>query len=233
MMTAAFAGFPKEMFSFLSDLSAHNDREWFQANKPRYEAHVVAPVLRFIEAVGIHVLPDISDAFLAEPKRSGGSMFRIYRDTRFARDKRPYKENVGCHFRHVTAKDAHAPAFYVHLAPDEVFFGAGSWKPDSAALGKIRTAIAEQPKRWASVKAGSVWNGYFDGLEGDRLQRPPKGFDKDHPHIDDLKMKGFFLLRQVNPERALKKGFVDEVGEAFGKAGPLVRFITEALELAY
>ncbi len=133
------------MFNFLADLGSNNNREWFNNNKDRYENFVVEPVTRFIEAVG-EFLPTISDAYVADTRRNGGSMFRIYRDTRFSRDKRPYKENVGCQFRHTAGKNAHAPGFYVHLAPAEVFIGGGIWKPDTNSLDKIRNHIAENPE---------------------------------------------------------------------------------------
>lgn len=126
-MNTTFSGFPEEMFSFLTDLGNNNNREWFSNNKERYENFVVEPVTRFIVAVG-QFLPAISDVYIADTRRNGGSMFRIYRDTRFSKDKRPYKENVGCQFRHSAGKNVHAPCFYVHLAPAEVFIGGGIWK---------------------------------------------------------------------------------------------------------
>ena len=112
-MAQSFRGFPKELFAFLEELARNNHREWFQANKRRYDADVVEPVLRFIEAVGLEVLPRVSQSFVADPRKNGGSMFRISRDTRFSHDKRPYKENVGCQFRHALGRDVHAPGFYV------------------------------------------------------------------------------------------------------------------------
>ncbi|WP_434111361.1 TIGR02453 family protein [Methylocaldum sp. GT1TLB] len=111
-----FVGFPEDLFRFLEELSMNNNREWFTANKRRYQTSVVAPVSDFIQAMGER-LNRISPHFTADPRPNGGSMFRIYRDTRFSHDKRPYKENVGCHFRHVTGKSAHALGFYLHLQP--------------------------------------------------------------------------------------------------------------------
>ena len=143
MSKSTFPGFPLEMLRFLNELSAHNNRSWFQANKSRYEEHLLEPSLAFIAAM-VDPLAKISPHFRAVPKRMGGSLMRIYRDVRFAKDKRPYKTNVGIQFRHETGKDVHAPGFYFHIDPDEVFVGAGIWHPDSKTLGKIRKAIEQQ-----------------------------------------------------------------------------------------
>ena len=113
----AFDGFPKDFFAFFRELKAHNERPWFEANKQRFRDSVQAPMSEFIAAMAPR-LTKISKNFVADPKPNGGSMFRIYRDVRFAKDKRPYKEHAACHFRHAAGKDVHAPGFYMH-------FGAG------------------------------------------------------------------------------------------------------------
>ena len=231
-MKKTFPGFPKELFKFLSDLSKNNNREWFNANKERYRSNVVAPVCEFITAVQ-PALHKISEYYVADPRPHGGSMFRIYKDTRFSKDKRPYKDHVGCHFRHIVGKDAHAPGFYMHLAPDEVFFGAGIWKAPNPELHKIRTAIVRNPEQWKKVIKNRSMVKRFGGVDGEGLKRPPKGFDPDHIHVQDLKRKTFFVLQTVKPSSALKPEFIKEVGKAFSTAGPLVKFITEALGFSY
>ena len=121
------------LFEFLSDLKSNNDRSWFNANKQRYVESVQAPMLEFISEFAIP-LAQISPHFRADPRPNGGSLFRIYRDTRFSKDKSPYKTNVGAHFRHESYKDAHAPGFYLHLEPEACFAGLGIWRPDSKSL---------------------------------------------------------------------------------------------------
>ena len=229
-MNTTFSGFPEEMFSFLTDLGNNNNREWFSNNKERYENFVVEPVTRFIVAVG-QFLPAISDVYIADTRRNGGSMFRIYRDTRFSKDKRPYKENVGCQFRHSAGKNVHAPCFYVHLAPAEVFIGGGIWKPDNNALDKIRNRIAENPKQWSRVIKNPAFSNYFGKLQGESLKRPPRGFGPGNPNIDDLKRKSFIASRHVKPQSALTPAFIKEVEKAFTTAMPLMHFITSALEI--
>src|SRR5919108_6356028 len=142
--------FGPELFSFLRDLKEHNDRDWFNANKDRYENDLLEPALAFIEDFGLR-LPAISPYLVADARRQGGSLFRIYRDTRFSKDKSPYKTHAGIYFRHELAKSAHAPGFYLHLEPGQVFLGAGIWRPDTEPLAQIRTAIAEDPDRWTST----------------------------------------------------------------------------------
>ncbi len=169
-----FEGFPKDFFAFFRDLKAHNERVWFEDNKQRFRDSVQAPMSAFIEAMAPE-LKKISKHFVADPRPHGGSMFRIYRDVRFARDKRPYKEHAACHFRHVTAKDAHAPGFYMHFAPDRLLLGGGSWMPPSDALAHIRAAIATKPAAWTKIKQDKAFARTFDAIQGDALSRPPRG----------------------------------------------------------
>ena len=134
------------LFDFLRELKANNERPWFEENKARYRAEVQGPMLDFIQAFA-EPLAEISPHFRADPRANGGSLFRIYRDTRFSKDKTPYKTNVGAHFRHEAGKDAHAPGFYLHLEPGMCFAGCGVWHPDSPTLGRIRDAILWSGRR--------------------------------------------------------------------------------------
>jgi uncharacterized protein (TIGR02453 family) len=222
------ASFGPELFAFLSELADNNDRDWFAANKQRYEAHVLEPALAFIEDFGYR-LQNISPHFRADPRRVGGSLFRIYRDTRFAKDKSPYKTNTGMHFRHERAKDAHAPGYYLHLAPGEVFAGGGIWHPESQALTAIREAIVRDPDAWhAATQVGG-------GLElrGDALKRVPSGFDKDHPYAEDLKRKDFFCWGRLSEDEVTAPGFLDRYTRLCESAAPLMRFLCRALDVPY
>ena len=125
-MPDKFTSFEPKLVKFLGQLSRNNNRDWFKENKTRYEAEVLFPALAFVEAFQPY-LKKISPYFLAVPKRVGGSVMRIYRDTRFGKDKTPYKTNVGIHFRHEMGKDVHCPGFYLHIEPKECFLGAGIW----------------------------------------------------------------------------------------------------------
>ena len=220
--------FGPELFAFLVELRAHNDRDWFAANKERYEAQVLEPALAFIEDFGYR-LQEISPHFRADPRRSGGSLFRIYRDTRFSKDKSPYKTNTGMYFRHERGKDAHAPGYYLHLAPGEVFGGGGIWHPDTKALTAIRQAIVDDAERWSRAKQ------LGEGLElgGDMLKRVPTGFDKEHPHAEDLKRKDYFAWVRLGEEEATAPGFLGRYTRVCEAASPLMRFLCDALDVAY
>jgi uncharacterized protein (TIGR02453 family) len=227
-----FSGFPKELFTFLDQIAANNNREWFKDNKERYYDVVVDPVCDFIEAMEprLHV---ISSHFVAGSRPYGGSMFRIYRDTHFSKDKRPYKENVGCHFRHEAGGDAHAPCFYVHLGRDEVFYGGGLWLPSNAALSLVRDAIVEHPGQWLGITTSLTFVNHFGGIDGDSLQRSPRGYDPEHPHIEDLKRKSLFARRTATKEQAMSPQFADDIASTFFAMSPFMEFLTRAVKLPY
>ncbi len=231
-MYPSFPGFPQDLFDFLIELRANNNRDWFQANKPRYRESIVTPVCAFIEAMAPRLLA-ISDSYIADPRSNGGSMFRIYRDARFSKDKRPYKENVGCQFRHTAGKDAHAPGFYLHLAPQECFIACGVWQPPNPVLHQIRTVIVEKPKVWGAVTNSKNLIKRFGGIQGDGLKRPPRGYSADHPAIEDLKRKSFLLVQDIDPQVTKLPTFIDQVAAAYRDGSPLMQFVTSAMGLSY
>jgi uncharacterized protein (TIGR02453 family) len=225
------AHFSRDLFGFLEELECNNRREWYEANRARYERDVREPMLAFITDFSPR-LRKISPKLVADPRPSGGSMFRIYRDVRFSPDKRPYKTHVAARFSHVTSRDVHAPGFYVHLEPNGVFCGAGIWHPDPATLGKIRDFIAKHPAQWKKVVSDAKFR-RLCSLEGDVLSRPPKGYDPDHPLIDDLKRKDFIAITHLDISDALSPRFIDRFTAACVAASPLMRFLTNALGLQF
>jgi len=231
-MPIAFHGFPKDLFKFLQELAKNNNREWFHDHKARYRESIVEPMCAFIEAMGVR-FDAMGIRFVADPRPHGGSMFRIYRDTRFSKDKRPYKQHVACHFRHEAGKDAHAPGFYVHLEPGAVFFGGGIWMPPNPVLEKIRNTIVENPGAWKRIITNATFKKRFGGIEGDSLQRVPRGFDKDHPFVEDLKRKSFFVTQDVEPALAMTPKFITEVERAFKAASPFMKYLLFSMGLPF
>ena len=224
----AFDGFPSDFFAFFRELKANNERPWFEANKQRYKDSVQAPMSDFIAAMQPR-LAKISKHFIADPKPNGGSMFRIYRDVRFAKDKRPYKEHAACHFRHAGGRDVHAPGFYMHFGDDQVYFGGGMYMPDPPALAKIRDAIVSRPAAWKAMKADKAFAKTFGGLGGDHvLSRPPRGYDPAHPLIEDIKRKSFFAMHHADLKLARTAKLPDVVAETFKAAAPLMKFLCTA-----
>jgi uncharacterized protein (TIGR02453 family) len=137
--------------------------------------------------------PIISQYFAAQPRKVGGSLMRVQRDTHFSRDKTPYKTNIGIQFRHEWGKDIHAPGFYLHIAQDDCFLGIGLWHPDARPLNKIREALVRRGNAWCSARDDQDFRRHF-ALAGDSLVNPPRGFSKDHPLIEDLRRKDFVAL---------------------------------------
>lgn len=223
--------FNRAFFRFLEDLKKNNQREWFQANKQRYEDEVRHPAQQFISDSGPQ-LHKISRHFLADPRASGGSMFRIYRDTRFAKDKSPYKTHVGIQFRHKQGKDVHAPGFYLHLESGGCFAGVGIWHPDGDSLSAIRAAIVEQPERWKRITRSKLFTEKLE-LAGDSLKRAPKGYDPDDPMIEDLKRKDFIGVANFDAKTAGDPDFLTEYWKLCRKGSPLVEFLCEAVDVPF
>ncbi|MEE8244940.1 MAG: DUF2461 domain-containing protein [Pseudomonadales bacterium] len=226
-----FQGFGPQTVRFLEDLEDHNDRDWFKANKHRYDSDVLEPALDFITAMGPRI-EKISECFTAIPKRMGGSLMRVYRDTRFSKDKTPYKTNIGIQFRHERGKDVHAPGYYLHIETTGCFLGAGIWHPESGVLRAIRERISSKPDEWQRVLSAKSFNDTYT-LGGDSLKRPPRGFGEDTPHLDDVKRKDFIGVCDFSIGEAASAKFADQVAKRFVKASPLMRFLCAAAEVEF
>jgi uncharacterized protein (TIGR02453 family) len=228
---SGFNGFPKDFFKFFNELKANNNRDWFAANKVRYYESVVYPMGDYIVSIAPH-LKRIAPCYKADPRAHGGSMFRIYRDTRFSKDKTPYKTHAACHFRHEAGRDAHAPGFYMHIETDRISIGGGIWRPPSKQLGLIREFIADNPSAWEKLNKTAALR-KMGGVQGDSLKRPPRGYDAEARHIDDLKRKSFYLMTEVDVKLALSPDLVTESARVFRTAARLNHFITDALDLPF
>ena len=220
-----------ELFAFFRELERNNNRQWFQSHKERYEQEVRLPLQRFIMDFQ-QPLERISRHFRADPRPVGGSLFRIYRDVRFSPDKSPYKTHGGIQFRHEQGKDVHAPGFYLHLEPNNVFAAVGLWRPDSHALGRIREAIASDPRAWLQAKSAPKFNRLYE-LSGDSLKRAPQGYDPGHPQIEDLKRKDFIAHVLLSEQQACAADFPDRYARLCSAAAPFMRYLTETLDLPW
>ncbi len=223
--------FSSELFRFLRQLKKNNRRDWFQANKPRYERDVRDPLLRFITDFGPR-LSKVSSHFVADPRPIGGSLFRIYRDTRFSKDKSPYKTMAAAQFRHQDGKDVHAPGFYLHLEPGNVFVGSGIYHPDNRTLTKVRDAIVEHPDRWRRIITARAFKDSWT-LGGDSLKKPPRGYDPEHRFIEDLKRKDFVTMTGFSEKDACAPDFLNRFANACRQASPFVKFLTHAVGLPF
>jgi uncharacterized protein (TIGR02453 family) len=227
----ATSHFTPELFRFLRALERNNNRDWFEKSKPRYLEFVRDPMLQFIEdfAPRLHT---ITPYLIADPSPAGGSMFRIYRDVRFSKDKSPYKTAATAQFRHERGRDVHTAGFYLHLGLDGVYVGTGIWHPDGKTLTKIRRAISGDPKSWQRITSSKTFRKHFR-LGGESLVRAPKGHDPDHPLIEDLKRKDYVTMTQLSEKAACSGNFMDRFTEICRSSSPFMKFLTEAVGLEW
>jgi uncharacterized protein (TIGR02453 family) len=231
MAASRYAGFTPQTVGFLTELSKNNNREWFKENKSRYEELVLDPALRFIQSMQDPLL-DIAPKFVAQATRVGGSLMRVYRDTRFSKVKTPYKTNIGIQFRHERAKDVHSPGFYVHIDPEQVFLGVGMWRPDSDPLRGIRERIAAKPAEWKRTIGDSKFKRNFE-LGGETLTRAPRGFDKEHECIEDIKRKSFIAVEYLAVDDCLSPKFQRKVETTFKSGTPYMQFLCKAVGVQF
>lgn len=228
---AATNRFRPSLFRFLTELADNNDRDWFQANKGRYEDEARGPAMEFIAAVAPG-LGRTSEHIRADPRPAGGSLFRIHRDVRFSKDKSPYKTHIGIQFRHEAAKNAYAPGYYLHLEPGLVFFGCGIWHPDAKTSKRVRQAIVDDPAGWKRAVHSKKFTSRLS-LGGESLKRPPRDFPADHELVEDLMRKDFIADCKLKQGDVTSPGFEKEFLGLCKDGAPLMRFICGALELPF
>lgn len=226
--------FTQDVFKFLRELENNNERDWWEDNKDRYVTVVREPALEFINDFETH-LKKLSPYFVADSRTVGGSLMRPYRDTRFSKDKTPYKTNVGIQFRHAAGKDVHAPGFYLHLESASSFAGVGLWRPDTPAARAIRQSIHDDPIAWRKAIAGKrftdTWS--LEAGEDERLKRLPKEFDPTHPFVEDLKRKSFVAGARLSQKQVTASGFDTDLAGMYQRASGFAGFLCSAVGLPY
>jgi len=230
--TRQFKGLPADFFAFFTELAENNERAWFLANKERYQESVVRPMTLLVADMAPR-LARISRHYVADPKRS---LFRIYRDVRFSKDKSPYKTHAAAQFRHAAGRDVHAPGFYLHAAPGDIFIGGGMWMPPAPQLKSVRERIARQTAEWRRANADAAFVKAYGGFSDEAeytLKRPPKGFDPEHPAIQDIKRTSFVFGIELTEAQAKKPEMIDRIEAAFLAARPPMRFLCKALGLEF
>ncbi|MFZ0807927.1 MAG: TIGR02453 family protein [Candidatus Sulfotelmatobacter sp.] len=217
--------FTPELFRFLTRLKRNNDRDWFLAHKDEYVMHVQQPALRFITDFAAP-LYEISPHLVADARPTRGSLFRIYRDTRFSHDKRPYKTHLAMRFSH-RGKDVHSPGFYLHIDPAGCYAASGLWHPEPATLVKVRNAMVSRPNEWREVRNLLNWD------DATKLSRPPRGFPCDHEFVDDLKLRDLGSAAEFTVEQTCSPKFMGTFALACRKMSPLAKFLSGALGLQF
>lgn len=242
MKNAAY--FTPATFKFLRDLKRNNNREWFEKNKPRYEAEVKQPCLRFIAELDAP-LKKISAEYVANPKPVGGSLFRIYRDTRFSGDKTPYKTHAGMTFYHQATRAAvrgdagnagfgrlDAPVFYLHLEPGQCFIGGGLWHPQPDTVKRVRNFMLSNPASWKKATRGAAFRKVFE-MDGESLSRPPQGYDPQHELIEDLKRKDFVATASLTEAQLCAPDAMKTVLKHYAQTAPMIDWLCGALDLDF
>ncbi|HEX4562112.1 MAG TPA: DUF2461 domain-containing protein [Gemmatimonadales bacterium] len=220
---------------FFKDLRRHNAKRWFEAHKEAYQNEVVLPMRALIEELDVRFArsaPEIT----GDPKKS---MFRIYRDIRFSRDKAPYKVHAACWFWHKDADprvgdsaESGSAGFYFHLEPGASAIGAGIWKPPRPLLNKVREYLAEKPATFEKVVKSPAFKRRFGGLDKEgMLKRVPRGFDPDHRAGEWLKYQSFTAGRSLSDREVASENIGALLEKDFVRLLPLVRWLNGALGL--
>ncbi|MEO7041013.1 MAG: DUF2461 domain-containing protein [Gemmatimonadaceae bacterium] len=231
----AFTGFRPAALTFLRSLARNNKREWFEANRERYDAEVKRPLQLLVEEVDAR-LGEIAPEMVGNPKRS---IFRIYRDVRFSKDKSPYKTNAAAWFYHRDAGHAvgtqavHGGAgFYFQIAPKDCFVAGGIWMPPTAALKTLRETIADDPESLESILRVPAFKRAFGKMSEEAvLKRPPRGFDADHPAGALLRYKSFTVHRDLTEAQVLSPKLPDILAKQYATMLPFVRWLNRVLGL--
>lgn len=215
-----FPGFRPEAFGFLRDLKAHNDRAWFQPRKAVYEDELLWPMRCLVAGLG-RDLPARGLPITGDPQRS---IFRIYRDTRFSKNKDPYKTHVGAYLTRSGDRQEDG-GVYVHVAPGDVFVGGGFWSPDPALLRRWRERLASSPGEFLDV-AEALREGGLDLRYQDSLKRLPRGYEAhaDAPVADALRARGIFATRPFTEAEAVDPAWADRAAETALALRPLLEW---------
>ncbi|HLG02042.1 MAG TPA: DUF2461 domain-containing protein [Bacteroidia bacterium] len=217
----------KETFDFLRKLKKNNDRAWFEKNKPAYETakenveETLGAILKNIRSFDKRIDPDL-------PVKK--YMFRIYRDVRFSKDKAPYKTHFGANMN-PGGKKEHAPGYYMHLEPGGSFFAGGMWMPEPPMLAKIRQEIDYNLPEFQSILSNKTFKKYFGKLsDEDKLSTTPKGYLKDHPAIELIKLKSFIVVSDISDKDVLSKNYIKKATQIFQAMKPLNDFLQRAID---
>ena len=227
-----FSGFRTEAIDFLAELASNNDREWFNPRKPEYERLLKTPMEALVAALAER-LAERGIPLQADPKRS---IFRIYRDTRFAKDKSPYKTNLGASFPWLrTGSDgvtvvaegmAHANGGYFNFQPGEMYVGGGMWMPEKARLDAFRRAVVDEPDRVRAALEEPGFVAAFGAVSAhEHLKKVPPGFPPDHPMADLLRFKDVAFGRNLADDEVCSPSLPDTLADAYAAGMPVFRFL--------
>jgi uncharacterized protein (TIGR02453 family) len=222
-----FDGFPKEGIDFLKRLKKNNNRPWFHKHKQVYDESVKFPMQCLIASLSER-MGDVAPEIEFNPKKS---IFRIYRDIRFSKNKAPYKTSIAASFNWRGLKGpVESPGLYLHVEPGGVFIGGGVYMPSGDQLKAFRKSMVDRPQEFLAVVRDKRFKREFGSIQGETLQKAPLGFPRDHPMIEHLKHKQFYVGKEYEDETiSMRPGFVNTVVRVFADTMPLVRWLAASM----
>lgn len=215
-----------QTLDFLRELNQNNNREWFIENKKRYQASR-KDFIEFIQNLIAKIAEFDSSISQVDPKKA---VFRIYRDTRFSKDKTPYKPNFGAHIVAHNAKPHDRAGYYLHIEPGKSFLASGAYMPPGPWIKKIRQNIVENPTKFKKILADKEFKSVFNELEGEKLKTAPRDFPKDHPEIELLRHKSFLAVQNLNESIISKEYFLNHCSDSFKVVKPFKDFLNQGLD---
>ena len=221
-MRSRFPGFPPEAPQFFRGLARHNNRDWFLPRKPIFEQHIKQPMRELVEALN-GAMKSFAPEYVTDPDKA---IYRFYRDTRFSKDKTPYKDHIAASFRRRGTGPHQEGGYYLHVSHKEVAVGGGVYMPEPEVLLAIREHIGVNHQKLRKILAAPAVRRLLGELQGDRLTRVPKGFCAEHPAADLLRFKNLFLYVNLEPELATTPQFFTEVLTRFRAMKPFLDFLT-------
>ena len=223
---AAAPRFSDQGLKFLRALKRNNRREWFQPRKDQYDQHVRSAMVAIVERLAVDMRA-IAPEIVVDPKTA---IYRLYRDTRFSEDKTPYKTHIAASFPWRGLPRHEGAGLYFHVSPEEIWIGGGLYAPQTSQLQAVREHIAANHRRLRSIVESAGFTRVFGRLDGEQLQRVPRGFAKDHAAADFLKYRQFLAGRELPPAAATTARFYPTLLDTFRAATPLIRFLNEPLQ---
>jgi len=220
---SAFPGFPAEGLAFFSSLQRNNRREWFQPRKAIFEATMKQPMRDLVGAVN-SAMKSFAPEYVTDPDKA---IYRIYRDTRFSKDKTPYKDHLAASFSR--RGDKAGAGYYFAVSHKEVAIGGGIYMPEPETLRAMRQHVAEHHEEFRKIAGARAVRQLFTAVQGEQLSRVPKGYASDHPAADILRMKQYLLYVELPPDLATTPALYTEVVKHFRAMTPLVEFLNAPL----
>jgi uncharacterized protein (TIGR02453 family) len=226
-MNPGFGGFPPEAMPFLRALKKNNAREWFQPRKEIYEEKVRGPMIELVTAV-MRRMADFAPDHVGDPAKA---VYRIYRDTRFSKNKIPYKTHIAAVFPRRDLEKHGGAGYYFSVSPEEIEVGGGVYMPLPESLRAIRRQLAGHHEEFRRIAGERKVRRYFGEVYGDRLTRAPKGFAPDHPAADLLRLKQYLLFANLDPKLVTSPKLYREIMDRFKAMTPFLEFLNRPFAL--